>query len=165
MRGDGRRGLRGWLIRPGSGTGSWGFVANRVSALILVGYLYLHLMVLSLLVRGSSSWDSFLSIAGTRAFVAVDLVLFLAVVWHAANGVRVGLVGTGDVCLGDPTLDRVHVHETRHRVLLRPSRDGGVGGSGGSRRRPRRVTVRLTAIRPGRRPPSCARASAPPAVP
>jgi len=97
MRSDGRRGLRGWLIRPGSGTGSWAFVANRVSALILVGYLYLylHLMVLSLLVRGSSSWDTFLSIAGARAFIAIDLVLFLAVVWHAANGVRVGLVGTG----------------------------------------------------------------------
>lgn len=95
MRRDGRRGLRGWWIRPGSGTGSWAFVANRVSALILVGYLYLHLMVLSLLVRGSSSWDTFLSIAGARSFIAVDLVLFLAVVWHAANGVRVGLVGTG----------------------------------------------------------------------
>lgn len=95
MRRDGRRGLRGWWIRPGSGTGSWAFVANRVSALILVGYLYLHLMVLSLLVRGSSSWDTFLSIAGARSFIAIDLVLFLAVVWHAANGVRVALVGTG----------------------------------------------------------------------
>jgi succinate dehydrogenase / fumarate reductase cytochrome b subunit len=95
MRTDGRRGLRGWLIRPGGGPGSWAFVANRVSALILVGYLYLHLMVLSLLVRGSSSWDTFLAIAGNRAFIAVDLALFLAVVWHAANGVRVSLVGTG----------------------------------------------------------------------
>ena len=91
----GRRGLRGWLTHPGSGTPTWAFLANRVAALILVGYLYLHLVVLSMLVRGSDSWNSFLAIAGTRAFVAVDLVLFAAVVWHAANGVRLALVGTG----------------------------------------------------------------------
>jgi succinate dehydrogenase / fumarate reductase cytochrome b subunit len=94
-RSTGRRGLRGWLVHPGSGTPTWAFLANRVSALILVGYLYLHLVVLSMLVRGSDSWDSFLAVAGTRAFVAVDLVLFAAIVWHAANGVRLALVGTG----------------------------------------------------------------------
>ena len=94
-RSSGRRGLRGWLAHPGGGSPTWAFLANRVSALILVGYLYLHLVVLSLLLRGSDSWDSFLAIAGTRAFVAVDLVLFAAVVWHAANGVRLALVGTG----------------------------------------------------------------------
>lgn len=91
----GRRGLRGWLTHPGSGTPTWAFLANRVSALILVGYLYLHLVVLSMLVRGADSWNSFLAIAGTKAFVAVDLVLFAAVVWHGANGVRLALVGTG----------------------------------------------------------------------
>ena len=93
-RSTGRRGLRGWLAHPGAGTPTWAFLANRVSALILVGYLYLHLGVLSMLVRGSDSWDSFLAIAGSRVFVAVDVVLFAAVVWHAANGVRVALVGT-----------------------------------------------------------------------
>lgn len=94
-RSTGRRGLRGWLAHPGGGTPAWAFLANRVSALVLVGYLYLHLAVLSLLVRGSDTWDAFLEIAGTKAFVAVDLVLFTAVVWHAANGVRLALVGTG----------------------------------------------------------------------
>ncbi len=94
-RAAGRRGLRGWLGHPGGGTPTWAFLANRVSALVLVGYLYLHLVVLSMLVRGSDSWNSFLALAGTKAFVAVDLVLFAAVVWHAANGVRVALVGSG----------------------------------------------------------------------
>lgn len=94
-RSTGRRGLRGWLAHPGGGTPAWAFLANRVSALVLVGYLYLHLAVLSMLVRGSDTWNSFLDIAGTKAFVAVDLVLFTAVVWHAANGVRLALVGTG----------------------------------------------------------------------
>ena len=94
-RSTGGRGLRGWLVHPGGGSPTWAFLANRVSALILVGYLYLHLVVLSMLVRDSDSWNSFLAITGTRAFVAVDLVLFAAVVWHAANGVRLALVGTG----------------------------------------------------------------------
>ena len=92
---DGRRGWRGWLVRPTDPASSWAFVANRVSALILVGYLYLHLAVLSLLVRGPSAWDAFLTLAQHRAFLVVDLVLFFAVLWHAANGVRVGLVGSG----------------------------------------------------------------------
>ncbi len=52
-------------------------------------------MVLSLLVRGADSWDAFVTLAQHKAFLAVDLVLFAAVVWHAANGVRVGLVGSG----------------------------------------------------------------------
>ena len=94
-RADGRRGVRGWMARPASGPGGWAFMANRVSALILVAYLYVHLVVLSLLVRGSSSWDQFLAVAQHPAVIGVDLALFLAVVWHAANGVRVGLVGTG----------------------------------------------------------------------
>ncbi len=92
---DGRRGLRGWLVRPKDGPASWAFVANRASALILVGYLYLHLAVLSLLVRGAPAWDGFLTLAQHPAVLAVDLVLFLAVIWHAANGVRLGLVGSG----------------------------------------------------------------------
>ena len=91
----GRRGLRGWLAHPGGGTPTWAFVANRVSALILVGYLYLHLVVLSLLARGAESWDAFVTLAQHKAVLVVDLVLFAAVVWHAANGVRVGLVGSG----------------------------------------------------------------------
>lgn len=91
----GRRGVRGWLARPGGGPGTWAFLANRASALILVGYLYLHLAVLSLLAQGPDSWDRFLALAGHPAFIAVDLVLFAAVLWHAANGVRVAVVGAG----------------------------------------------------------------------
>ncbi|MCV2396512.1 hypothetical protein OEB99_19555 [Actinotalea sp. M2MS4P-6] len=90
-----RGGVRGWLARPGGGPGTWAFLANRVSALVLVGYLFLHLGVLSLLARGPASWETFLSLAGHPAFIAVDLVLFAAVLWHAANGVRVAAVGTG----------------------------------------------------------------------
>ncbi len=92
---DPKAGVRGWLARPGGGAGTWAFLANRASALVLVGYLYLHLAVLSMLARGPSSWDSFLALAGHPAFIAVDLVLFAAVLWHAANGVRVAVVGSG----------------------------------------------------------------------
>lgn len=89
------RDVRGWLARPGSGAGTWAFLANRVSALVLVGYLYLHLAVLSLLARGPDTWETFLALAGHPAFIAVDLVLFAAVLWHAVNGLRVAMVGTG----------------------------------------------------------------------
>ena len=97
MRVDGRRGLRGWITVHRHHPEMWAFVANRITALVLLGYLYLHLVVLSLLARGPSSWDAFLSLARRPAFIVVDLVLFLAVLWHALNGVRVAAVGSGIV--------------------------------------------------------------------
>ncbi|MDO8105831.1 hypothetical protein Q6348_01305 [Isoptericola sp. b441] len=93
MSGD-TRGVRGWWAHP-AGTPTWAFLANRVAGLVLVAYLYLHLAVLSLLVRGPESWDGFLAVASHPAVLVVDVVLFAAVAWHAVNGIRVGLVGTG----------------------------------------------------------------------
>jgi succinate dehydrogenase / fumarate reductase cytochrome b subunit len=95
VRADGRRGLRGWVDTRGRRAEMWAFVANRISALILVGYLFLHLAVLSLPARGPSSWNVFLWMARLRAFLVFDLLLILAVLWHALNGVRVAAVGTG----------------------------------------------------------------------
>jgi succinate dehydrogenase / fumarate reductase, cytochrome b subunit len=90
-----RRGLRGWMDPRGRGVQGWAFIANRVTGLMLVGYLYLHLGVLSLLARGPSSWDSFLAVARSPVVLAFDVVLFAAAGWHGLNGIRLALVGTG----------------------------------------------------------------------
>src|SRR5678816_4104055 len=46
-----------WLDPRGRHLGTWAFVANRVTGLGLVGYLYLHLAILSTLLRGPEAWD------------------------------------------------------------------------------------------------------------
>ncbi|HEY7755888.1 MAG TPA: succinate dehydrogenase [Actinomycetota bacterium] len=87
----------GWLDPRGRAIGSWAFAVNRVTGLGLVFYLYLHLAVLSLLLGGESSWNDFLELATTTVFLLLDVLLLFGILFHALNGVRVALVGSGIV--------------------------------------------------------------------
>jgi succinate dehydrogenase cytochrome b subunit len=62
-----------------------------------VFYLYLHLAVLSLLLRGEQAWSDFLRIATSWAFLSLDVLLLFGLLYHGLNGIRVALVGTGVV--------------------------------------------------------------------
>lgn len=101
------RSAPGPILRKGApGPGAWfdprdralghrAFVLNRITGLGLVFYLYLHLAVLSLLLRGPEAWDGFLRLATTAAFLSLDVLLLFGLLYHGLNGVRVALVGTG----------------------------------------------------------------------
>jgi succinate dehydrogenase / fumarate reductase, cytochrome b subunit len=60
-----------------------------------VFYLYLHLAVMSMLLRGEAAWHGFLRLATTPAFLGLDVVLIFGLLFHGLNGLRVALVGTG----------------------------------------------------------------------
>ena len=62
---------------------------------MIVVYLYLHLAVLSMLLIGRSAWSSFLSLVTSKGFLALEAVLIGTVLFHALNGIRVALVGSG----------------------------------------------------------------------
>ena len=84
-----------WLdVRRGA-VGHWAFSLNRVTGLGLVFYLYLHLAVLSMLLRGQSAWHGFLRLATTPAFLGLDVLLIFGLLAHGLNGLRVALVGSG----------------------------------------------------------------------
>ncbi len=84
-----------WLdVRRGA-VGHWAFSLNRVTGLGLVFYLYLHLAVLSMLLRGASAWHGFLRLATTPAFLGLDVLLIFGLLFHGLNGLRVALVGSG----------------------------------------------------------------------
>ena len=85
----------GWLDPRGRTLGHVAFVANRVTGLGLVLYLYLHLAVLSMLLRGEDAWDGFLELATTTIFLLLDVLLLFGILYHGLNGIRVALVGTG----------------------------------------------------------------------
>jgi succinate dehydrogenase / fumarate reductase cytochrome b subunit len=87
----------GWFDPRGRTIWGWAFAVNRITGLGLVVYLYLHLAVLSLLLRGASAWSDFLRVATTTAFLALDVLLVFGLLYHGLNGVRVALVGTGIV--------------------------------------------------------------------
>ena len=73
--------------------GMWAFALNRITGIGLVVYLYLHLAVLSLLSRGPSSWDSFVSLARAPFFLTLDVILLAGILIHGLNGLRVTLTG------------------------------------------------------------------------
>ena len=101
------RAAEGPVLRKGvDGPGAWfdprdralghrAFVLNRITGLGLVFYLYLHLGVLSMLLRGEAAWSGFLRLATTTAFLGLDVLLLAGLLYHGLNGVRVALVGTG----------------------------------------------------------------------
>jgi succinate dehydrogenase cytochrome b subunit len=96
----------GPVLRKGPGPAAWfdvrrrslghvAFSLNRFTGLGLVFYLYLHLAVLSLLLRGESAWSSFLRIATTPVFLGLDVLLIFGLLVHGLNGLRVAMVGSG----------------------------------------------------------------------
>lgn len=85
----------GWLDPRGRRVGMWAFAVHRLTGISLVAYLLLHLLVLSILAQGQAGWDSFVALARTPVFLALDMVLFAGILIHGLNGVRVALLGTG----------------------------------------------------------------------
>ena len=90
-----RRGMVGWIDVRGRRLGGWAFILNRITGLGILLYLYLHLVVLSMLLGGPSQWDSFVNIALSPPFLALDILLIVGLVIHGLNGIRVTLVGFG----------------------------------------------------------------------
>lgn len=71
--------------------GMWAYALNRITGIGLVVYLYLHLVVLSLLAQGASGWDAFIALAKTPLFLALDVILLIGLLIHGLNGLRVTL--------------------------------------------------------------------------
>jgi len=84
-----------WLDPRGRHLGTWAFVANRLTGLGLVAYLYLHLVILSTLLRGPEAWDGLVELFRRPVFLAFDMVLVLGLAFHGFNGLRVALAGSG----------------------------------------------------------------------
>jgi succinate dehydrogenase / fumarate reductase, cytochrome b subunit len=66
-----------------------------VTGLGLVAYLYLHLVILSTLLRGPEEWDGLVELFRNPLFLALDVLLVLGLALHGFNGLRVALVGSG----------------------------------------------------------------------
>jgi succinate dehydrogenase / fumarate reductase cytochrome b subunit len=99
-----RRPLKAWFDVRGRSVGTWAFALNRLTAIGITAYLFMHLIVLSTLLRGEDGWNTFLTIARSPLFLLLDVVLLFGVIYHALNGTRVALVGMGLAARGHKTL-------------------------------------------------------------
>jgi succinate dehydrogenase / fumarate reductase cytochrome b subunit len=85
----------GWFDVRGRHVGTWAFALNRVTGLLLVLYLGVHLAVLSLLARGPSAYDAFIALASHPLAILFDLGLAGVLLYHGLNGIRLILLGLG----------------------------------------------------------------------
>jgi len=74
----------------------WAYALHRVTGLVLVFYLLMHIMVISsAMVAGKSAFDALLGVLQTPFWVVMDLGLVAVVLFHALNGVRLLLFDLG----------------------------------------------------------------------
>ena len=84
-----------WLDVRRRKLGMWAYALNRMTGIGLVVYLYLHLVVLSLLLGGPAAWDSFVAVARSPYVLALDVILLAGILIHGLNGLRITLTSFG----------------------------------------------------------------------
>jgi succinate dehydrogenase / fumarate reductase, cytochrome b subunit len=78
------------------GMGMWAWILFRISGLVLVFYLFVHLWVISQgRIGGPDSLNNLMEFFDKPILVFLDLMLVAAVLYHALNGVRIILMDLG----------------------------------------------------------------------
>ena len=78
------------------GIGMWAWLLFRISGLVLLGYLFVHIWVISQgQANGPQSLNDLFETFDTPVLVFLDFMLVVAVLYHALNGVRLVLMDFG----------------------------------------------------------------------
>jgi succinate dehydrogenase / fumarate reductase cytochrome b subunit len=84
-----------WFDPRGRDIGSWAFILNRLTALGLTLYLFLHLIILGQLALGAQYYDRFLQLLHNPIVVAAEFLVVIAGIYHGLNGIRIALTSFG----------------------------------------------------------------------
>jgi len=84
-----------WFNPLGRQTGGWAFILNRITALGLTVYLFLHLIVLGELAKGPDAYDNFLGLTENPFIKLGELAVVAAAILHGLNGIRIILTSFG----------------------------------------------------------------------
>jgi succinate dehydrogenase / fumarate reductase cytochrome b subunit len=84
-----------WFIPIGRQIGGWAFALNRVTAIGLTVYLFLHLVILGKLAQGPNSYDQFLALTENPIVKFGEWLVVAAVLLHGMNGIRIFLTSFG----------------------------------------------------------------------
>lgn len=74
---------------------TWAFILNRVTALGLTVYLWMHLVILGKLAQGPEAYDSFLELAHTPLIQFGEMLVIAGALIHGLNGIRIALTSFG----------------------------------------------------------------------
>ncbi|MEN4011448.1 MAG: succinate dehydrogenase, cytochrome b556 subunit [Chloroflexota bacterium] len=89
------RGIFDWFDPRGRNIGGLGFIINRLSAIGLTVYLYLHLFMLGKLAQGPEAYDAFIAFAKQPVIMVGELLVIAAGIYHGFNGIRIALTSFG----------------------------------------------------------------------
>ena len=84
--------LSEWFSPAKRGAGGWAFLLHRLTGIVMVLYLVLHFYVLSYLAKGPAAYQAALHFLENPVFVALEVALIAAVVYHGLNGLRLMLM-------------------------------------------------------------------------
>ena len=84
-----------WFIPVRRDIGSWAFALNRITALGLTFYLFLHLIILGKLAQGPGAYDEFLVLTENPLIKLGEWAVVAAAILHGLNGIRVVLTSFG----------------------------------------------------------------------
>lgn len=84
-----------WFNPRNRSLGSWAFILNRITALGLTFYLFLHLIVLSQLAVGPEAYANFLHYAHAPLIKVGEMLVIAAGLIHGLNGIRIALTSFG----------------------------------------------------------------------
>lgn len=84
-----------WFDPRNRSISTWGFILNRVTALGLSMYLFIHLIVLGKLAQGAEAYNSFLELAHTPVIMIGEMLVIAAGLIHGLNGIRIALNSFG----------------------------------------------------------------------
>lgn len=84
-----------WFDPRKNQAGDWAFILNRITAIGLTFYLFLHLIILGKLAQGPEGYDSFIASIKNPLFVTGELLVVAAGFIHGFNGIRVILNSFG----------------------------------------------------------------------
>jgi len=84
-----------WFLPFRRAIGSWAFALNRVTAIGLTFYLFLHLIVLGRLAQGPGAYDEFLLLTENPLIKLGEWAVVAAATLHGFNGIRVVLTSFG----------------------------------------------------------------------
>lgn len=87
-------------------SGSWAWILHRVTGIALIGYLFLHIYSLSTLTQGRTVFEAKMQSFLTPPLLALEWFLFIIVLFHSLNGVRIVLVDWADGAKYHKTLYR-----------------------------------------------------------
>lgn len=84
-----------WFDPRSHSISTLGFVLNRITALGLTLYLYMHLIVLGKLAQGPQAYDDFVRLAHSPAIKVGEMLVIAGGLIHGLNGIRIAMTSFG----------------------------------------------------------------------